>query len=106
MNLIIGNIIIVLGILMVFTGLYGFYKFKDFKSKLLVASAIDTMGLITVLIGAMVRGGATWFTLKVALILAISLVLNPVVTSKIALAAKTNEEREQIENDKAIERTD
>ena len=104
MNQMIGNVVIALGVLMVFIGLYGFYKFKDFKSKLLVASAIDTMGLITVLIGAMVRGGFSWFSFKVALILAISLILNPVITSKIALGAKTNEERDQFKAAKVIER--
>ena len=105
MNIIIGNSVIGLGVMMVFIGMYGFYKFKDFKSKLLVAATIDTMGLITVLIGAMIRGGISWFTLKVALILAVSLVINPVITSKIALGAKTNEEREQLEEAEKIERT-
>jgi multicomponent Na+:H+ antiporter subunit G len=97
MNVIIGNMIIGMGVAMVFIGMYGFYKFKDFKSKLLVSATIDTMGLITVLMGAMVQSGVSWFTLKVALILAIALVLNPVVTSKIALSAKTNEEREKLD---------
>lgn len=93
MNVIIGNLIIGVGVGMVFIGMYGFYKFKDFKSKLLASATIDTMALLTLLIGAMVRSGVTWFTLKVALVLAIALMLNPVVTSKIALGAKTNEER-------------
>lgn len=91
MNVIIGNIIIGIGIVMVFIGMLGFYRFKDFYSKLLTAATIDTMALITVLIGAMIRSGITWFTFKLALILAIVLVLNPVVTSKIALSARNNE---------------
>ena len=91
MNVIIGNIIIGSGIVIMFIGMFGFYKFKDFYSKLLVAAAIDTMALITVLIGAMVRSGVTWFSFKVTLILAIVLVLNPVSTSKIALSARNNE---------------
>ena len=93
MNIVIGNIIIGAGILFMFIGMFGFYRFKDFYAKLLVSALIDTMALITVLIGAMVRSGFTWFTLKVALILAIILVLNPVVTSKIALSARSNDER-------------
>ena len=97
MNVYIGNVVIGLGVAMVFVGMYGFYKFKDFKSKLLVSATINTMGVITVLLGAMVRSGLTWFTLKVALILAISLLLNPVVTSKIALGAKTSEDRDAME---------
>ena len=95
MNVIIGNIIISVGIVIMFIGMFGFYKFKDFYAKLLVAATIDTMALITVLIGAMVRSGLTWFTLKVALILAIVLVLNPVSTSKIALSARNNDVRRE-----------
>jgi len=91
MNVLIGNILIGLGVLMVFIGLYGFHRYKDFYSKLLVASMVDTMGLITVLIGAMIHGGLSWFTLKVAFIFAISLLMSSVVTSKIALSARNNE---------------
>lgn len=100
MNVIIGNVIIGIGVVMVFIGMLGFYRFKDFYSKLLVAAIIDTMAVITVLIGAMIRSGLTWFTLKVILILAIILVLQPVVTSKIALSARNNEivkEEERVE---------
>jgi multicomponent Na+:H+ antiporter subunit G len=97
MNELIGNIIIGIGVSFVFVGMYGFFKFKDFKSKLLVSATIDTMALLTVLIGAMIRGGFRWSTLKLALISAIVLVLNPVVTSKIALSEKTCEDRKAYE---------
>ena len=91
MNVLIGNIIIGMGVAMVFVGMLGFYRFKDFYSKLLTAATIDATALMTVLIGAMIRSGLTWFTLKVILILAIVLVLNPVITSKIALSARNND---------------
>ena len=99
MNVIIGNVMIGAGIVMVFIGMYGFYKFKDFQSKLLASATIDTTAFVTVLIGAMIRSGMTWFTLKAALILAIALVINPVITSKIALGAKTNEDRSRLEEE-------
>ena len=100
MNVIVGNIIIAIGIAIMFIGMFGFYKFNDFYSKLLVAATIDTMALITVLIGAIIRSGVTWFSFKVVLILVIVLVLNPVSTSKIALSARNNEivkEEERLE---------
>ena len=100
MNVFIGNIIIGVGIVIMFIGMFGFYRFKDFYSKLLVAATIDTMALITVLIGAIIRSGITWFSFKVVLILAIVLVLNPVSTSKIALSARNNavvKEEERLE---------
>ena len=103
MNVIIGNIIIGMGVVMVFIGMLGFYRFKDFYSKLLAAATIDTTALITILIGAMIRSGVTWFTFKVALILAIVLVLNPVVTSKIALSARNNEVVKEEEKLKALD---
>ena len=98
MNVIIGNFIIGAGIIFMFIGMFGFYRFKDFYSKLLIAATIDTMALLTVLIGAIVRSGFTWFSLKVLLIMGIVSVLNPVVTSKIALSARSNDERREMEN--------
>ena len=103
MNVIIGNIIIGAGIVIMFIGMFGFYRFKDFYSKLLVSATIDTMALVTVLIGAIIRSGVTWFSFKVALIFAIVLVLNPISTSKIALSARNNEvvkAEEQLEAEK------
>jgi len=100
MNVIIGNVIIGMGIVMLLIGMLGFYRFKDFYSKLLVAATIDTMAVITVLIGAIIRSGLTWFSFKVTLILAIVLVLQPISTSKIALSARNNEvvkEEERLE---------
>jgi|GEM_PF-823944 len=91
LHVIVGNIIIGLGVLMILIGLYGFYRYKDFYSKLLATATIDTMGFVTVLIGAMIRGGLSWFSLKVAFILTLSLVLNPVATSKITLNARNNQ---------------
>jgi len=102
-NVIIGNIIIGAGIVIMFIGMFGFYRFKDFYSKLLVSATIDTMALVTVLIGAIIRSGVTWFSFKVALIFAIVLVLNPISTSKIALSARNNEvvkAEEQLEAEK------
>lgn len=94
MHVMIGNVIIFIGVAMVFIGMLGFYRFKEFNSKLLAAATIDTTALITVLLGAMIRSGFSWAMLKITLILAISLVLNPVITSKIALGAKISDERD------------
>ena len=99
MNVLIGNIIIAAGIVIMFIGMFGVYRFKDFYAKLLVSATIDTMALITVLIGAMVRSGLSWFTLKVGLIIGIVLVLNPVSTSKIALSARNNNIEDEAEID-------
>ncbi|MCL1989921.1 MAG: monovalent cation/H(+) antiporter subunit G [Defluviitaleaceae bacterium] len=104
MNVLIGDIIIGISVVMVFIGMFGFYRFKDFYSKLLASATIDTTALVTFLIGAMIRGGLTWGTLKIALIFAIVLVLNPVITSKIALSARDNEVVKEDERMAALEK--
>ena len=94
MNLWIGNILIGFGLFVIFVGLFGFFRFDDFESKLLAATVVDSTAIISILFGAVIRDGFSWFSLKVLLILGIILVLNPVMTSKIALSAKSDAERE------------
>jgi len=91
----IGNVFIFAGVVLVFIGLIGFFRFKEFHAKLLSAATIDAMALITLLIGAAIRGGLSWFTLKTLLILALFIILNPIVTSKIALSARNEKLREK-----------
>jgi len=88
---IIGNIFIFIGVAFAVIGLIGVYRFKDFYSKLLATSKIDTMAMITVLTGVIIRSGLNFFSLKVALIIFIVIIVNPVVTSRIALSAREDE---------------
>ena len=90
---VIGNVFIAFGVGLVFVGMFGFFRFQDFYSKLLAASKIDATAMVTILIGVAIRSGFNWFTAKVLLILAIILVLTPIATSKIALSARNDEMR-------------
>lgn len=83
----IGNIIICIGVLFVLLGVLGIYRFRNFYSRILVASKIDTVGFITICAGAIVRSGFTWFSLKVLLLVAVVMIINPVVTHAIARSA-------------------
>ena len=83
----IGNIIICIGVLFVIFGIIGIYRFRNFYSRVLIASKIDTVGFITVCTGTIVRGGFTWFSLKVLLLVAVVLIINPVVTHAITRSA-------------------
>ncbi|MDX1357762.1 MAG: monovalent cation/H(+) antiporter subunit G [Clostridia bacterium] len=83
----IGNIIICIGVLFVIFGIIGIYRFRNFYSRVLIASKIDTVGFITVCAGVIVRGGFTWFSLKVLLLVAVVLIINPVVTHAITRSA-------------------
>ena len=86
-NEIIGNVVIGIGAVAVVLGLVGVFRFKEFNLKLLAGSKIDTVGLIAIVVGAVVRSGFTWFSAKALLILAIVVLVNPIVTSTIAAGA-------------------
>jgi len=84
---IIGNIMIIAGIAFMAFGAIGLFRFKDFYPRLIIASKIDTVGLLTLLLGIIVRHGISFFSGKVLLIIIIILILNPMVAHIVARAA-------------------
>lgn len=87
MTYIIGNFLIWLGIVIVGLGVFGIYRFKHFYTRALVASKIDTVGYITLLFGIILRKGLCFFSLKVLLIVIITIIINPLVTHAIVRSA-------------------
>ena len=87
MNEIIGNIIIGIGLVFVLFGIIGLIKFKDFYRRILVNAKIDTMGVITIIIGVGVRHGFSFFTLKAGLMIILILFTNPIISHMIARSA-------------------
>ena len=87
MGNIIGNVIIGIGLVFVLFGVVGIFRFKNFFSRILVASKVDTVGFITIMIGVIVRQGLSYFSLKVALIALIMLLINPLITHSITRSA-------------------
>ncbi len=79
--------IIGIGVVFVLIGIIGIYRFNNFYARLLSAADIDTVGLITILLGVAILSGFNLFTLKVVLILMLILIINPIVTSAIASSA-------------------
>jgi multicomponent Na+:H+ antiporter subunit G len=67
-----------------FIGLFGVFRFKDFYSKLLASSKIDTVAVVTMIFGLVIRSGFTWFSLKCLLILVFFVFINPIISTKIA----------------------
>jgi len=96
----IGNIIIGIGVVAVLLGVFGLYRFRDFYSRILIGSMIDTVGFITVCLGVIVRSGISWFSLKVLLLIAVVMIINPVITHAIASSAYHGGYRLQDEEDK------
>ena len=84
---IVGNVVIILGIVFMVIGVFGLFKFKDFYPRLLIASKIDTVGLMTLLFGICIRQGFSFFSAKVLFIVLIILILNPLVAHVIAQGA-------------------
>ena len=84
---ILSNIIIGIGLLFMAIGIIGLYKYKDFYPSILIASKIDTVGMITVIIGVAVRHGISFFSGKLLLILVIILILNPLVAHVLTRSA-------------------
>ena len=90
--LVAGNIIIAIGVIFIIFGVIGLFRFKDFYPRILMATKIDTVGMITLLIGLIVRDIAinhafTFFSAKLILIFIIILVLNPLVAHVMARSA-------------------
>lgn len=83
----ISGIIIFIGILFIALGIVGIYRFKNFYSRALVASKVDTVGYITITLGIMIRHGFSYFTMKVLFILLITLIINPLITHSIVRSA-------------------
>ena len=82
-----GHIVIGIGIAFMIIGAYGLFKFKDFYPRLLIASKIDTVGLLTLLFGICLRHGFSFFSAKVLFIAVIIMILNPMVAHIVARAA-------------------
>ena len=76
---IIGNIVIAIGVFFMLFGVIGIFRFKDFYHRILVASKIDTVGMITLLLGLAIRHGISFFSAKMVLMMIIVLILNPLV---------------------------
>ena len=82
--LVAGNIIIAIGIIFMIFGIIGLFRFKDFYPRILMAAKIDTIGMMTLLLGLIVRDIAinhafTFFGAKLVLVFVIILILNPLV---------------------------
>jgi len=84
---IIGTAIIILGICFMILGVIGLFKYKGFYTRILLASKIDTMGALTVLIGVTLKSESIAIGLRVLLLLALMFIINPMVTHIIVRSA-------------------
>ena len=83
----LGNVIIIAGIILMFFGVVGLFKFQNFYPRILVTAKIDTVGTITLIIGLIIKHGLSFFSLKLLLLLGIMLILNPLAAHMVARSA-------------------
>ena len=91
---IIGNVVVVIGLAFMLFGVIGLYRFNRFYEKALVASKIDTVGTITIILGTMLIHGADWFSARLLLLLGIVFLLSPLSTHIVAKSAYKCESEE------------
>lgn len=82
-----GNIIVIIGLVLMAFGVIGMFRFKDYFSRVLIGGKVDTVGLITILIGLMIKNGLTYFSGKILLVLVLYIVTNPIATHAITRSA-------------------
>ncbi|MCL2563737.1 MAG: monovalent cation/H(+) antiporter subunit G [Oscillospiraceae bacterium] len=90
------------GVAFMLFGVVGLFKYNRFFPRILVASKIDTVGVLTLIAGVALRHGFSFFTGKLLLIVIVMLVLNPLVAHILARSAylsgfemETSEEEEE-----------
>ncbi len=83
----IGSIIITIGLVFVSLGIIGLFRFDNFYARVLAASKVDTVGYITILVGVILKSGFSYFSLKVGVLLIITLIVNPLTTHIITRSA-------------------
>lgn len=84
---IIGDIVIIIGLVFMAFGVFGIFRFNDYFSRVLVGGKIDTVGFITVLIGLVLKSGLNFFSLKIVIIITFFIITNPIATHAITRSA-------------------
>jgi len=84
---VISYVIIGIGISFMLIGILGIYRFKNFYPRMLAASKVDTVGLLTLIIGVVLQNGVSFFSAKVLLIAAVLLIMSPLVSHIVTRSA-------------------
>lgn len=83
----ISKVFIVLALIFMFFGVYGIFRFRDFYSRVLISSKVETVGFLTIMAGIMLRTGFGYSTLKILFICLMVIVTNPLSTHAVARSA-------------------
>jgi len=98
---VVGDIFVLIGVVFILFGVIGLIKFKNFYSRILVTAKIDTVGVITIIIGIAIKHGISFFSLKALLLMAIVVTVNPLASHMIARSAYLSGYQTESQVDKA-----
>ena len=90
-------VLMAIGLLCMFLGLVGMFRYPKFYPRILVASKIDTVGVLSILLGVMLRHGLSFFTLRVGLLLLLILISGPMIAHLIARSAYLSGNRDGVD---------
>jgi len=82
-----GEVITAIGLAFILIGVVGILKYKNFYTRILVTAKIDTVGMITVLLGVAVKHSLSFFSLKILLLIGLLMIVNPLSSHMIARSA-------------------
>ena len=80
-------LLITIALIFMALGIIGLFRFKDFYSRILISSKIETVGFLTIMIGFMILSGLTYAAMKIFLITLMVMITNPLSTHAIARSA-------------------
>ena len=83
----IGQGLVLFGLLVMAAGVYSVLRYREFYSRVVITAKVDTVGFITVLVGLALLEGASFAALKVGLIILFEMVTTPMATHAIARSA-------------------
>ncbi|MCL2811695.1 MAG: monovalent cation/H(+) antiporter subunit G [Clostridia bacterium] len=98
---VVGDIFVIIGTVFILFGVIGLMKFKNFYTRILVTAKIDTVGVITVIIGIAIKHGLSFFSMKVLLLMGIVMIVNPLASHMIARSAYLSGYQTEGQDDKA-----
>lgn len=90
----LGEFVMGAGLLVMLCGFIGLVRYRSFYRRLLVSALIDTVGLLLLLAGVVLRQGWNSFSHKVLLILLVVLLTAPLIAHKLGRSAYLSGHRE------------
>lgn len=80
-------LLIIIALLFMAFGVIGLFRFKDFYSRILISSKIETVGFLTAMIAFTILSGISFAAMKILLITLLVMITNPLSTHAIARSA-------------------